>query len=89
MPKAVGAPITLTAAQPMREVDQFTVNVKYVNGVPILFAHAYSTVRTRDAGGNVVIDGASTELVALADAQIPAGIHASFVSVLTALDTLP
>lgn len=88
MPKAVGSPITLTAAQPMREVTQFTVNVQYVNGVAVLFAHGYGALRTRDVSGNVVIDSPAQEIGAFSDSQITGPIRTAFLNAIGVLDTL-
>ena len=91
MPKNYGPPITISNGQPQREVERFQVFVSYnAAGVPAFTFQAFTTIRLRDAGGNVIQqDNKITPLISLDDAQIPAPVRTAFVAIVNKLDTLP
>ena len=90
MPKPSGQPVTISNGQPQREVERFQVFVSYnAAGVPAFTFQAFTTIRLRDAGGNVIQqDNQIKQLVALDDAQIPAPVRTAFVAIVNKLDTL-
>jgi hypothetical protein len=90
MPKAIGAPITITAGQQQREVININVNVTWdAAGVPHFDLTAIGEIRIRDAQGNIIWhDPSAVQIAAVPDAQIPAGVRTGLTSLCAKLDTL-
>lgn len=88
MPRQTGSPVTITSGQPQREVTHFNVSVTYTNGVPSFSFNAFGTVRLRAADDSIVFEQEQKQFIALSDAQIPAPVKASFVNIVTRLDTI-
>jgi hypothetical protein len=91
MPKATGQPITISNGQPQREVERFQVFVSYDNdGTPRFTFQAFTMVRLRDGTGAIVHqEPGLSQLVSLADAQVPTPVRTAFTAILNKLDTLP
>lgn len=89
MPKTIGSPITLTAAQPQREVTRFTVDVDYTAaGVPVLTATGHGRVRVRDGTGVIVFNDPSFVTIGTySDAQIGGAVRTGFLAAINFLDT--
>jgi hypothetical protein len=89
MPKSHGQKITIANGQPQREVSHFHCSVSYdADMVPRFSFAAFTTVRLRDADNAVIHQGDQTQLIALADGQIPAPVRAAFTAIVNKLDTL-
>lgn len=89
MPKNVGSPITITGAQPEREVVRVTLDVTYTPGlVPVLTATGHGQIRVRDGAGNIVFNDPTFVPIGIyQDAQITGAIRTGFLNAIAFLDT--
>lgn len=89
MPKPIGSPVTVSGAQPQREVARFQVDVVYDSaGAPHFTFAAFGQTTLRDNSGNIVYQQPFAQIgTAITDANIPTAARGWFTSICQFLDT--